>query len=80
VGREDTPCPLGLLQQRALTFQYWTIIVFDNHLVTSNNVIDDVELFFNVKEALNVLVANQLATGLNIHPPLFWDGNCRESR
>jgi len=54
--------------------------LFDNHLVTFNNVIDDVELFFNVKEALNVLVANQLATGLNIHPPLFWDGNCRESR
>jgi len=43
--------------------------LFGNHLVTSNNVIDDVELFFNVKEALNVLVANQLATGLNIQSP-----------
>ncbi len=43
--------------------------LFDNHLVTTNNVIDDAELFFNVKETLNVLVANQLATGLNIQSP-----------
>ncbi len=28
--------------------------LFDNHLVTLNNVIDDVELFFNVKETLNI--------------------------